>query len=277
MKPEFKSIAITAMTFALVLSSLSCKQNSNSPKTTQPPPPKIDTSVTDEIIKTAESNRDILSAGGQPGTVSIFGPLSDEINYQDSHISVLQTPGESWRGKAAKLEEHSLVKSIDLTESMLKEIKETQELKTIIYVGCEDLMDTTSVLRPGNLEPVTFEAQLSDSMTMIKANTVFICAKANFPNRLTMIVAEKVYLNGLHLELSGGPENGISITTSELLLASVNIITTQSPKSETTLLSGPHVSIAALRIGDTQGGQSTTVNQADRLQINTYGSDYKSK
>ncbi|MBC7742799.1 MAG: hypothetical protein H7061_11405 [Bdellovibrionaceae bacterium] len=276
MKTQFNSLSLAYVALALVLSSIACTPKSDSPKAAGPGPSTTDTSATDEAKKIAESVRDISSGGGQPGTVSILGPLSNEINYQESHISVDQSPGQSWRGRSAKLDENSLVKAKDLTESKLKEITEAKALKTIVYVGCEDFVGTTSILPPGNLEPVTFQIVPSDAVTMIKANTVFICSQANFPNRFTVIVAAKVYLNGLRLELTGGPGNGLSITTSDLLLSSLNYITTQAPNGPTTVLAGPSVSIAAVRIGDTHGGEST-VSQGDRLEIKTLGADYQEK
>ena len=276
MKRSIPQILIFSLTpLLLLLFACTPKTTSNAPAG-NPPSGVPDASTVDKISaeakRAADAARDLTSSGGQPGSIALSGQVAEEESGPNSHIVVTQTAGLGWRGTAPKLEAKLISQSKELTESELKQIEDVTQLKTYIAVGCETRgLDT--LVPPGELEVSVFKPVAADVATEIKANTVVVCGDSVLPNRLTSIVANKLYLAGLRLELKGGPENGVSIVTHDLLLSGLNVIETRAPNGATTLIPAPSVSISARRIGDTHGGEARN-NQEDQIHIRSFGATF---
>jgi len=212
---------------------------------------KLDSAKTGQqnsSVTDVDKTKDVASAGGQPGAISVSGALVIHQNSKlelDNHISTATQAGLSWRGSRPLVESSAFILKAALSDATKGEIEKQKLDRSFINIGCNKLLvgRLTADLEEKNLPAISVDIEI------LEAHSIFICDASRLSSSLISITGATVILSKVTLELVGTvAQRGLSIVADELQIEGENTISSDGVDGEITIVDGPNISIGANKV-----------------------------
>ncbi|WP_409480045.1 hypothetical protein [Pseudobdellovibrio sp. HCB154] len=183
----------------------------------------------------------MLTAGGQPGTITLNGVVSTDADKLDSRITVSQQAGLNQSGSATAMAKNVLVVNSLKTEELDKlktDIKTLEDKRTYINLGCE--------LAESEIAGLTETSAITSPTVIMKkaeASRVFICGDVNMTKEVILeISASDIMLKDASIS-SLNKIGSITLKSKTLVLIGKNKIATLGENSSGLVLSAPAIDL----------------------------------
>jgi hypothetical protein len=246
-----KNLIAKIIALGIVSSLISCSSKSDTQKAADHTNQSIDQAKKDvdsavddskkSLAAAVEMAKDAVASGGQPGNISLVGGIVDGDSI-DSRISLTAIAGLGWRGNRPTVDSGVISLKPELTLAQKKEIENLEPEETYVNFGCDESVTQNATL---HLKPMGIPSAPSQSMLIVKANTVFVCYSNQLTNSMILIEAQTLILHSMAIARTGSLDQMLSFNVGELVLEGTNSIESSGTDGETTLAPGPTISIAA--------------------------------
>lgn len=183
----------------------------------------------------------MLTAGGQPGTITLNGVTVTDSDKLDSRITVSQQAGLSQSGSVTVTAKNVLVLNSLKTEEIHKlktEIKTLEDKRTYINLGCE--------LAESEIAGLTETSAIASPTVIMKkaeASRVFICGELKLTDSAILEVsASDIMLKDASIT-SLNKIGSITLKSKTLVLVGKNKISTVATNDSGLVLSAPAINL----------------------------------
>ena len=196
-----------------------------------------------DVLKAIMESKEIMSSGGQPGTVKISGALVTDVAKGaegfDPRISLDIQTGKGWNGTQPDLDKEKVIAVKELTQEQLTQIDKIESGK-FINLGCDlDNFETDDLVET-ELPPI----DVSDGtpVQVISAELVLICDGTKLRLPYVSVAAKKLVLSSLKVKMTG--MGLLSILADSLVLEGETSLELLGTDGDNTFLPGPGLWIA---------------------------------
>lgn len=208
-----------------------------------------------------ETDKDLYSQGGQPGSLSFFGDIvvnpSSKLLGLDKKMTVVHKTGRGWRGTYPKLDSIQSF-SVDLSQVAQRQLESTEKGKKI-FINCDpNQFQEKTVSNTEEKEPIVLNAESLDgksqngegknsNLLILKAEQIFLCdLKMDILNQYqeVTIVAQVLYLSNVQFDMTDKSFGKLHFIVETLKVEKNNEILISGVSERTTSLPGPELKMS---------------------------------
>ena len=228
--------------------------------------PQVSADGTATIAPDQSDFQDMGPQGGQPGSITLAGPLvrvENEKSKLISQIQVSQVGGKNRLGQLASVKSENRIQLHP--QLKLPRLDGVENRSDYLALGCDSSLPVVASLTRG-LTPVVINLEAKDSVE-VKAKLVIFCGKINLPQAFVSVITGNLVL--LDTTYDVGHFNGVgflSLLTQNLTLSGKNKISARGLDAAGAIADGPTLLLAVQKEFSGKGTLELRTIGGNRLQ-----------